>query len=176
MYTRRPGRASRTLCHSLRRRARRRGGAVARRGEARQAAELGGAAAAGGRRRRRAARPAVARRSPLRTPAPRAPPSAARARDERSLSERVASASTRLHGVPAPTDSAAGAAGATAAAAAAGAAAAAALPASATARSRACARAGRRPLEPVPHLEAARIRERSVRLPGCARALSPLLG
>lgn len=63
------------------------------------------------------------------------------------------------HGVPAPAHSAAGPAGPAAPAAAAGAPAAAAHAAAAAARP---PRPGRRQVEPVPHMEAARLRQRSV--------------
>ena len=135
------------------------GGRACRKGGARR----GGPACSAPARQSRAAR----RRA--RTPRPRA------RRDEWSLSERVPNASTRPHGVPAPTLPAAGPPCAPARAAAPRAPAAFALAAAIAARPR----SGRRPLEPVPHLETTRLRQRSVEFladtwpPGSARALSP---
>lgn len=91
------------------------------------------------------------------------------------ITERVRHRTPRRpHGVSAPTYPAVGAAGAATATATARAAAAPPITPSAPARTP----AGWRPLEPVPHLEAARLRQRSVpipyrRHPGSARALSP---
>lgn len=105
---------------------------------------------------------AHARRPPRYTARPRPRSRCVNSDRARPGTERLDS----THGVPAPTARAAGPACAAAAAAAARAASAATVAAAAATRPRACAcartRAGRRPLEPVSHLEAARLRERSV--------------